>query len=150
MKTLVKSHSSKEVTEAKTMLQIRVLRQNQQGTIRDVTQDDELDLGLNDLQERSAQASDCLSRVRELLQLLALAAENREHVEAALVQRVLEEVGMNLEDSGDLGNNVRYTEELFEGAMALSRINGIRPEVIHSRTRLKAVSSPDSISGMIT
>jgi hypothetical protein len=123
----------KEPVEHKVGLQIRVLYRDSTGKISDVTQNDEVDRGLTDLQKRSTSASDSLSRVRELLQLLALAAENRKHVDAALVQRVLEEVRFDLEDSGELGNYVHYTEKLFEGAMALPRISGIRPEVFQTQ-----------------
>ena len=59
---------------------------------------------------------------------------------STLVQRVLEEVELNLKDCGDLGNYVEYTEKLFEHAMALPRISVIRPEVFQSRTLLTAVS----------
>jgi len=136
-----KNNPSKEEGRVQTMLQLRVVLQDKQGSVRDVTHDDEGDgYGLGDLQERSCNASDCLSRVRELLQLLALASENREQVATTLVQRVLEEVDMNLEDMGDLGHYVRYTQGLFENAMALPRISGIRPEVFQHRSPLKAVS----------
>lgn len=125
-----KTKESKVEGQIRVMLQIRVVLQDLKGSVRDVTQDVEHNgYGLKDLQEGSVHASDCLNRVRELLQVLALAAENREHVDAALVKRVLDEVTLDLEDSSDLGHYVQYTQYLFEGAMALPYISGIRPEV---------------------
>jgi hypothetical protein len=116
---------SSEPVEHKVMLQIRVLYQDQNGRIRDVTQDDKEDRGLKNLQQMSAGASDGLRRTKELLQLLALAVEKREQVAAALVQRVLEEVETAIEDCSDLGSYVHFTEKLFEEAEALPFIAGI-------------------------
>lgn len=116
---------SNESVERKVMLQIRVLYQDETGKIRDVTQDEEEDRGLKNLQWMSSGASDGLLRTKELLQLLALAVENREQVDAALVQRVLEEVELAIEDCSDLGSYVHFTERLFEEAMALPYIAGI-------------------------
>ncbi len=79
---------------------------------------------------------DCLNRVRELLQLLTLATENREQVEAALVERIIEEVEVDLVDGGELGDYVSYTQELFEEATAVPFITGIRS----SPTILKVAS----------
>src|SRR5687767_5879479 len=127
MKTVVNSQQTREVTEIKTMLQIRVLHQDEKGTMHDVTHDQErIGYGLKGLRERSAQAHAGLLRTNELLRLLALAAENREHVDSALVRRVLGEVETELSHIGDLGSYICYTEELFEGAMALPRISGIK------------------------
>ncbi len=139
MRTTVASHPLKDIGEEKILLQIRVLRQDKKGTMHDVTQVEERNgYGLKDLQDRSAQAHSGLIRTRELLQLLAFAAEHQEQVDAALVRRVLVEVETELSIVGELGSYVRYTEELFEDAMALPWISGIKKRYA-DRLRLQAV-----------
>lgn len=141
MNGTLKHQPSMERSEPTTRLQIRVLYRDRAGSISDVTQDDGREgRGLADLQERSACASFGLCRTRELLELLALAAENRELIDAVLVRRVLSELETELSHSGDLGHYVRYTEALFEDALALPRISVIRPDAIPYRTSLKTAS----------
>jgi len=124
-----KSKQAKEQITPRTMLQIRVVRQDEKGTIRNVThEDDRGGYGLRGLQMRSSCAYDSLLRTREFLGLLELAVENRDHVDAALVRRVLGDVVTELSRGGDLGCYVQYLQELFEGAMALPWINGTSPQ----------------------
>ena len=108
--------------------------------MNDVTQIEERNgYGLKDLRDRSAQAHSGLIRTRELLQLLAFAAEHQKQVDAALVRRVLGEVETELSHVGELGSYVRYTEELFDGAIALPWISGIKRKYA-DRLLLQAVS----------
>ena len=125
-----KSKQAKEQITPRSMLQIRVVRQDEKGTIQDVPhEDDRGGYGLTGIQMRSSCAYDSLLRTRELLGLLELAVENRDHVDAALVRRVLGDAVTELSRGGDLGCYVQYLQELFEGTMALPRITGITPRV---------------------
>ena len=136
MAKTVRLTQPKQSVETKVGLQLRVLFRDRNGKIRDVTRDDELDLGLKDLRSRSSAAHLGLIRTKELLQLLALAAENREQVDAALVRRIFEELEHELFPGGDLGDYVSYTEELFGEAVAMPFISGIVP----SWSTIKAAS----------
>ncbi len=113
-----KSKPSKEQGSAKLVLHARVLLRNGNGELFDVTQDaDGYDLA--NLGQMGATAVEELTRIEELLEVLALAAENRSTVDARLVGRILEEVGVILDRSGDLASYVRHTQTLFEEAEAL-------------------------------
>jgi hypothetical protein len=125
-----KGKQAKEPITPRTMLQIRVVHQDHTGSIRDVTQDDDRGgYGLSGLQMRSSAAYESLLRTRERLDLLSLAVETREQVDTALVRRVLVDVIAELSDGGDLGCYMQYFQELFEGAVALPWISGIKPGV---------------------
>ena len=136
MAKTVRLTQPKQSVETKVGLQLRVLYRDHTGKISDVTQDDDLDIGLKDLQHCSSSAHSGLMRTKELLELLALAAENREQVDAALVRRVCEELQLELSPGGDLEHYVSHTEQLFEEAVAMPFISGIVP----SPWTLKAAS----------
>jgi hypothetical protein len=85
-----------------------------------MTQDEnDYGFGLKSLEQMGATAVDEIVRITELLDVLALAAESRGQINAALVRRVLEEVSTCLDQSGELASYVKYTQRLFEEAKAL-------------------------------
>lgn len=125
-----KSKQGKVPMSPRTMLQIRVVHQDHTGAIQDVTQADRrLGHGLKDLQWRADCAADDLIRVNEKLKLLTLAMENRSQIDTDVVRHIVDEVSQRLEVGSDVVSYVHYTQELFEGAMALPRISGISPRV---------------------
>ena len=124
MKAIAKRQLSKKPGAAKTMLQARVVYQDCNGAIHDVTRsENQYGFGLKALGWQAETAVDELIRVQELLKLLAIAAEKGASVDATLVQRVLEEVETGLSDSGELYGFVRHTKELFEEAEALPPVS---------------------------
>lgn len=135
-----KSKPSEEQSPATMMLQGRVLMRTGHDELFDVTQGAD-GYGLEYLGQAGANAAEDLSRVEELLEVLALAAENRPTVEAHLVRRILEEVGVILDRSGELASYVRYTQELFEEAEALPRLSETElKKAFRVRPLLKAAS----------
>src|SRR5690242_12985736 len=105
------NNENKSQQQAHSILHARLLYLDCNGQIRDVTQDeDKYGFGLKSLQQLGANAADELVRIDELLDVLALAAENRSQIDAALVRRVLQEVGTCLDQSGDLASYVRHTQ----------------------------------------
>ncbi|UVT18992.1 MAG: hypothetical protein H8K03_14400 [Nitrospira sp.] len=118
-----KNKQSKKLPNAKVMLHARVLLRDQQGKIFDVT-NAECGYGLRSLEQMGSTAVEDLIRVEELLGVLALAAENRPKIDAHLVLRILEEVGVILDESGELASYVRSTQELFEEAEGLPPVSG--------------------------
>ena len=117
---MTKSKQAKEQGNSKVMLHARVFLRNGAGEIFDVTRDDEdYGYGLKSLARMGLYAADEIVRITELLDVLALAAENRSQIDAGLVRRVLEEVSVWLDQSGDLASYVRHSQELFEQAEAL-------------------------------
>jgi hypothetical protein len=123
-----KNKQGKEPVAPRTMLQIRVVHQDYKGSIRDVTQDDK-GHGLKDLQWRASCAADTLICMSEKLKLLSLAMENRTQIDTDVVRHIIEEVSQRLEVGSDVVSYVQYTQDLFEGAMALPWISGIKPRV---------------------
>jgi hypothetical protein len=135
-----KRKPSKEQNPAKLRLQARVVLRNGHGELFDVTEDAQ-GYGLEYLGQAGANAAEDLSRVDELLQVLALAAENRPTVEAHLVGRILEEVNVILDQSGELASYVRHTHELFEEAEALPLLDKTElKKAFRACPLLKAVS----------
>lgn len=132
-------------------LQARLLLRDQHGKVIDVTHEKGRgEYGVEGLKDRSARASDALIRVNELLKLLSFAAENRDEIDACLVQPVLQDVEMELSRVGELGCFIDYVEDLFGNAEGLPLIRKVPSEASsrvtdrktsgHSLTYLKAVS----------
>jgi hypothetical protein len=117
-----KRKPSKEQGPARVMLHARVVLRDGNGELFDVTQDEQ-GYGLAHLGQMGVTAVEDLSRIDELLEVLALAAESRPTVEAHLVRRILEEVGVILDRSGELASYVHHTQNLFEEAEALPRLS---------------------------
>ncbi len=118
----MKSEKPKQRVEQKVLLQGRILYRSRDGEVTEQTDNDTM--GLNGWATRSSHAKLSLLRVNDLLQLLALAVEDRSEIDAAVVRRVLEEVERELEEGGDLGCYVLATQELFEDAEALPPLSG--------------------------
>lgn len=111
---------SEQPGAAHAMLHARILYRDCHGEVSDMTQDENAyGFGLKSLARMGATAVDELVRIHELLDVLALAAESRGQIDAALVRRVLEEVSTCLARSGELASYVNYTQSLFEEAKAL-------------------------------
>ncbi|MBX3328354.1 MAG: hypothetical protein U0223_03900 [Nitrospira sp.] len=109
-----------EDVKPRTLLQVRVFHRDETGVVRDETQETHRKArGLAYLQDGGHKAVRGLFRTRELLQLLALAAEEREDISVSLVQRVLDEIEDELNDTGDLGWYVQSMEKFFQQAEAL-------------------------------
>lgn len=126
MKTTIHSQSSKDVAEDKILLQIRVMHQDEKGTMYDVTQIEERNgYGLKDLRARSAQAHSGLIRTQELLQCLPLGRASR----AGGCRTGLsgpQRSGNRAVYRWRAGQLCALYGELFEGAMALPWISGIK------------------------
>lgn len=120
-----KNKPSKELPNAKVMLQARLIYRDRNGETSDVTQDEnDYGFGLKSLERMGSDAMDELIRINELLEVLALAAEKRPVVDARLILRIIEEVQTESQESAELAAYVRSTKELFEQAETLPPLNG--------------------------
>lgn len=104
--------------EPQTMLQVRIFHRDETGAVRDSTYAQRA-YGLAWLQGEGRKAVAALIRIREFLELLALAAEERDELPADLVKRVLDEIEDEFTNQGDLGWYVRSMEQFFQYAEAL-------------------------------
>ncbi len=103
---------------------MRLLHPDKTGALCDATLDPDLGgFGLTSLRRQASSAAEGVVKVRELLELLALASEEQSAVPAHLVQRVVSEILIELRKSGEVGSFVQHIDELLEHAEPLPPVD---------------------------
>lgn len=124
MKT--KTTTETEETEPRLALQARVLHRDQDGQIRDVT--DQKPFGLKSFAEDGALALYILGNCKKRLDLLFMAAESRSHIDAGIVRLIVDELRSEFDHVSEIVTYVRLTHELFSNSdlIAPSEMPGTR------------------------
>lgn len=124
MKT--KTTTETEETEPRLALQARVLHRDQDGQIRDVT--DQKPFGLKSFAEDGDLVLYILGNCKKRLDLLFMATESRSHIDAGIVRLIVDEVRSEFCDVSELVTYVRLTHELFSNSdpIAPSQMPGTR------------------------
>lgn len=112
MKT--KTTTETEETEPRLALQERVLHRDQDGQIRDVT--DQKPFGLEWFAGDGDTALYILANCKKRLDLLFMAAESRSHIDAGIVRLIVDELRSEFDDVSELVTYVRLTHELFSNS----------------------------------
>jgi len=118
--------STKQKGQPRVMLHGRILYRDRDGNVSDVT--DGNILGLTRMAEDGELAMHILSQCVKRLELLALAAEHRAHVDASLVRLTVEDACLELKHGGELPGYIRSTQELFANSTALPPEGGCETE----------------------
>lgn len=121
-----KTTTETEETEPRLALQARVLHRDQDGQIRDVT--DQKPFGLKWLSEDGDTALYILANCKKRLDLLFMAAENRSRIDAGIVRLIVDELRSEFDEVSELVTYVRLTHELFNNSdpIAPSQMPGAR------------------------
>lgn len=132
MKT--KTTTETEETEPRLALQARVLYRDQDGQMRDVT--DQKPFGLKWFAKDGDLALYILGNCKKRLDLLFMAAESRSHIDAGIVRLIVDELRSEFDDVSELVTYVRLTHELF------SNSDPIAPQQTPRARRTGRVMSP--------
>jgi hypothetical protein len=111
------SKSARKKCEPFLKLHGRVLMRDWNGAISDVTE--EGSYSLKKLAEDGELVIHILNQCRQRLDLLALAAEHRSHMDTSLVRLVVQDLKSDLEKGSELHGYIHLTHEMFEHAEAL-------------------------------
>ena len=128
-----KTNTETKETEPRLALQARVLCRDQDGLIRDVT--DQKPFGLKWFAEESDLILYILGNCKKRLDLLFMAAENRSHIDAGIVRLIVDELRSEFDDVSELVTYVRLTHELFSNSEPIAE-----PEMPGARRAGRAMS----------